>query len=38
MMEWQFEESMGSWYQFYRRQVPSKDAEDIKTLKELGEE
>jgi hypothetical protein len=26
------------WYEFYRRQVPSKDAGDIKTLKELGEE
>jgi hypothetical protein len=28
---------MDSWYRFYRRQVPSKDKKDIKTLKELGE-
>jgi hypothetical protein len=27
-----------SWYLLYRRQMPSKDEEDIKTLKELGEE
>jgi hypothetical protein len=27
-----------SWYRLYRRQMPSKDEEDIATLKVLGEE
>jgi hypothetical protein len=27
-----------SWYRLYRRQMPSKDEDDIKKLKELGDE
>ena len=27
-----------SWYRLYRRQMPSKDEEDMKTFKQLGEE